>query len=135
MNTADHQPPMPSNARFGGLFALIFAAVAIYKFWKGQPALGGMAAVVAAAFTMVIIIRPAVLQPLNKLWLTFGLLLGRVVSPLVLAFLFFLVITPVALVGAAFGRDPLRMKRHATVSYWIKRAPVGPAPDSFKHQF
>jgi hypothetical protein len=135
MSTTDQQPPLPSNARFGWLFAAIFAAIASYNFWVGQRLAAWICVGAAMVLIAVTMIRPTALQPLNRVWFAFGLLLGRIVSPLVLGILFFLIITPVALIGRAFGRDPLRMKRCITASYWIRRDPPGPALDSFKHQF
>jgi len=64
-----------------------------------------------------------------------GHLLGRIVSPIVLGLIFFVLITPVALFGRVAGRDPLRLKPRAISSYWVKREPAGPTPDSFKNQF
>lgn len=75
------------------------------------------------------------LAPLNKAWAALGQILGRLVSPIVLGLIFFCLITPVALIGRVAGRDPLRLKTRADTSYWIKREPSGPAPDSFRNQF
>ena len=62
-------------------------------------------------------------------------MLGKVVSPIVLGILFFIVITPVAIGMRLFGRDALLMKKRAVCSYWIDRDPPGPKPESFKDQF
>jgi hypothetical protein len=73
---------------------------------------------------------------LNRLWLKFGLLLYKVMNPLVLGLLFFVTITPIGLVMRAFGKDFLRMKMDRSAkSYWIDRAPPGPPPQSMKNQF
>lgn len=74
-------------------------------------------------------------MPINRAWYQLGVLLGRIVNPVVLGLLFFLLITPVAILGRMFGRDPLRLKRRNIESYWIERSPVGPSPDSFKNQY
>ncbi|MEO6185333.1 MAG: SxtJ family membrane protein [Steroidobacteraceae bacterium] len=129
------KPALPSNARFGALFAGVFAAAAAYKFWRGSLPAAAVLGLVAASFAILSLARPALLTPLNKVWFAFGQLLNRVVSPVVLGILFFLIITPVALIGRLFGRDPLRMRKRAIPSYWITRDPSGPARDSFKHQF
>lgn len=63
------------------------------------------------------------------------MLLGKIVSPIVLGIIFFLLISPVALVTRAFGRDALRLKAAETGSLWITRTPPGPDPESFKNQF
>jgi hypothetical protein len=64
-----------------------------------------------------------------------GELMGKVVSPLVLGVIFFVLLTPVGLIGRLLGRDELRLKRTNSESYWIDRVPPGPAGDSFKNQF
>jgi hypothetical protein len=77
-----------------------------------------------------------VLSPLNRLWLRFGLLLHKIVSPLVLGIMFFLVITPIGLLMRAVGKDLLRLKfDKRSSSYWIERLPPGPPPESLKDQF
>ena len=78
---------------------------------------------------------PGILLPLNKAWYRLGLLMGKVVSPIVLGILFFIVITPVAIVTRLFGRDVLLLRKRDVNSYWIERNPPGPQPESFKEQF
>ena len=77
-----------------------------------------------------------VLRPLNRLWFLLGMALHKVVNPLVMGFLFYLTVTPMALFMRLAGKDPLRLKfdRQAK-SYWIKRQPAGPAPESMRRQF
>ena len=76
------------------------------------------------------------LAPLNRAWLYVGLLLQRVVSPVVLGILFFLTVTPIGLLMRLTGKNPLRLgfDREAQ-SYWIDRQPPGPAPDTMPRQF
>ena len=74
--------------------------------------------------------------PATRLWHRFGLLLNRLVSPLALALVFYLTVTPTGLIMRALGKDPLRLKRDRdAASYWIMRDPPGPAPDSMPRQF
>jgi hypothetical protein len=124
-----------SNRAFGLVFAAVFAIIALYPlFWLRPPHLWAL--IVAAAFLVIALLLPAALGPLNRLWARFGLLLHKVTSPLVLGFLFFLVITPMGVIMRLFGKDPLRLKRDAqAASYWIDRKPAGPPPESFVDQF
>jgi hypothetical protein len=127
---------LPSNRRFGIFFAAVFAAATAFGIYKGWA--GWLIALVGAACAALLIatlVAPTVLAPLNKAWFHLGILIGRVVSPIVVGALFFLLITPTALVTRLFGRDQLRLKRQNVDSYWIDREPPGPALDSFKHQF
>ena len=87
-------------------------------------------------FCSIALALPSVLTQLNRLWLRFGLLLHRVVSPLVLGIMFFLVVTPTGIVMRLLGKDPLRLRYEETAStYWIDRTPPGPAPESLDRQF
>jgi Saxitoxin biosynthesis operon protein SxtJ len=129
-------PSLPSNRRFGALFALVFSALAAYGWYKGWARATSVALLVAAAaFTAATVLAPALLAPLNKAWFKLGLLLGRIVSPIVLGAIYFLLITPVAIIGRFIGRDELKLRKRTTESYWIDRVPLGPAADSFKNMF
>jgi len=94
------------------------------------------ALVAGAMFVSAAVVVPVVLRPLNRLWFVLGMALHKVVNPLVMGFLFYLTVTPMALLMRLAGKDPLRLKfdRQAK-SYWIKRQPAGPAPESMRHQF
>jgi len=124
------------NRKFGLLFSLIFCVVAMYfHMTHSADFLVVIFAALSAIFVFIVIIAPDFLSPLYKVWVALGYLLGRIVSPIVLGLIFFLLITPVALLGRIAGRDPLRLKPRAISSYWVKREPAGPTPDSFKNQF
>lgn len=124
-----------SNRSLGIVFATVFALVALLPLLSGGSA-RAWAIIPAAAFLAVALVFPAGLTPLNRWWTRFGLLLHRIVSPLVLGIMFFFVVTPIGLVMRALGKDPLRLRLdQAAPSYWIDRAPPGPAPETFKDQF
>ena len=85
---------------------------------------------------LVTVAAPALLTIPNGLWQRFGLALHRVISPIVLGIMFYMVVTPMALLMRAFAKDLLRLRFDASAeSYWIKREPPGPRPDSMPHQF
>ncbi len=90
----------------------------------------------AALFIVVSVLRPNLLRPLNHLWFRFGMVLHRVVNPLILGLLFFLTITPLAFIMRIFGKDPLRLAIDPeATSYWIVRHPPGPPGDAMRRQF
>ena len=124
-----------SDRSFGIVMAAAFAVLALLNSWHGGrlwPWTGGLAGLFLAAA----LLYPAVLNPLNRLWLKFGLLLHKVVNPIMMAFVFFGAVLPTGLVMRALGKDPLRLKRQPDAnSYWIERRPPGPAPKSMKDQF
>ena len=124
-----------SDRSFGFVFAGFFAILAALSLWRGSTT-WHYTLPVAAAFLVVALVYPKILGPLNRLWLKFGLLLYKVMNPLILGLLFFVTIMPIGLVMRAFGKDFLRLKldRNAK-TYWIERAPPGPPPRSMRNQF
>ena len=124
-----------SERGFGFVFAVVFVVVGSLPLLDGE-AVRTWAVVVAALFAAAALFAPAVLRPLNRLWFMLGMALHKVVNPLVMAILFYLTVTPTALLMRLAGKDPLRRKfdRRAN-SYWIERHPAGPAPESMRHQF
>ena len=132
-----HSPQnLPSNRNFGFLFAGVFALLAAYGGYHGANVTTVYGWLIAGVIIgLVAIIAPGLLTPFNRAWMKLGELMGKVVSPLVLGVIFFVLITPVALVTRLFGRDELHLKKTNASSYWIDRVPPGPAGDSFKNQF
>jgi hypothetical protein len=127
----DEEPAPPSDRSIGLVFASFFAIVACVLWYSGKVWLWALA--VSAAFGAIALLYPAVLGPLNRVWMKFGLLLHNITNPIVLGALFFLVVLPVGLLRRAFGADPLRLRRRAG-SYWIER-PEGEAPVDLKEPF
>jgi hypothetical protein len=131
----DEQVVGSSNRSFGIVFAVVFLIIALYPVAFGRP-LRFWSIVVAAGFLLVALAAPALLGPLNRIWLKFGLLLHRVVSPLILGVLFFIVVTPTGLLMRALSKDPLRLRKQPQASsYWIERSPPGPKAETFTDQF
>jgi len=126
-----------SDRSFGLVFAGFFSLLTLLKLvWSGWSPSGWVYLGLALAFAAVALTIPAVLAPLNRLWMKLGLLLHRIVSPLVMGMLFYTVVTPIGLLMRALGKDLLRLKRDpAAESYWIMREPPGPAPETMKQQF
>ncbi len=126
---------MPTNKKFGFFFTCVFALSAVYFHFKLNTYLSIIFLLSSALFLVLSIIAPSSLNYLNKAWYLLGLLLGRIVSPIILGIIFFLLITPTAIVMRLAGRDELRIKKRLSKSYWITRVPPGPDPESFKNQF
>ena len=124
-----------SDRSFGGVFAVVFLVIAVWPLLSG----GGLrwwALAVAALFAVVAIAMPALLAGLNRQWMKFGILLGRIVSPVALGLLFYGVVTPLGILLRLAGKDPLRLKYdRGANSYWIRREPPGPPRDSMTNQF
>ena len=85
-------------------------------------------------FFLVTLFKAEILKPLNKLWMGFGLVLGMIVSPIVMGFIFFMIFTPIGILMRLFGRDELLLKFKAKPSYWSKRN-VDIQSNSLRSQF
>lgn len=124
-----------SNRWFGLVFAGFFTIIALWPL-VGHREPRWWALGVAAVFAILAFAYPKALTPLNRLWFKFGLLLHRIVNPILMAAIFFTTVTPIAMLMRMSGKDPLRLKfDRAARSYWIERTPPGPAPDSMRQQF
>lgn len=124
-----------SDRSFGLVMAAAFAVLALINGWHDGgwwPWIGGA----AALFLVVALLTPALLNPLNRIWLKFGLLLHKIVNPLIMAVMFYGTVLPTGLIMRMLGKDLLRLKFDPKAdSYWIVRTPPGPAPESMKDQF
>jgi hypothetical protein len=124
-----------SNRSFGLVFAGFFAIIAFLPLFFGEP-VRVWALLTSGVFLLAAFAFPSILAPLNRLWTKFGLLLHRIVSPVVLGFMFYVVVTPIGLLMRLLGKDLLRLKfERRAGSYWIERRPPGPPPESLKDQF
>lgn len=126
---------LPSNRSFGWTFTGIFVVAGFYGAWMGAAELAALL-VLALLTALVTLTKSSWLTPVNRAWMKFGELLGRVVSPIVLGVIFFVVFAPVGVLMRAFGRDVMcRRFEPALRSYWAKRDPPGPADDSYRNMF
>jgi hypothetical protein len=124
-----------SDRSFGFVMAGAFGLLSALNAWHAGRIWPWMAAL-AVAFLVAALLRPAVLGPLNRIWLKFGLLLHKIVNPVVMALLFYGTVLPTGLIARAMGKDLLRLQREPDAeSYWIVRTPPGPVPESMKDQF
>lgn len=128
--------PLPSDRSFGLTFATIFALVAGWSAWKSGshwPYFLG----IAGLFAAIALVRPRLLRPLNVAWMAFAAILNRVVSPIALGIIYFVLFAPVSLFFKLRGRDLMNRKFNpAATTYWQERTPPGPdAQSSFPRQF
>jgi hypothetical protein len=128
----------PSDRSFGLTVGIILVAIGLVR-WLGFAASPGSSALIAGPGAVLILFgvaAPQVLAPLNRLWMKLGLLVSRIVNPLVMLLMFAFVFVPTALIMRLCGRDALRLRLDKSApSYWIERQPAGPDPQSIIHQF
>lgn len=134
-----HSPShkLPSERSFGYLFSAIIIILGAYLEHKSHSHSVAAALFLLGGILLAIsLLKPALLSPLNRAWFVFGMLLGKIVSPIVLGAIFFLMITPIALLMRINGRDALGLRRKKEVAtYWVERAAAEPNAASFKNQF
>lgn len=132
----DEEVKGSSDRGFGQVFAVVFALVAFWPLTGAGGSVRLWSLGLAIAFLAIAYLRPSLLAPLNWVWTRFGLLLHRIVNPLVMGMLFYGTVTPMGLIMRTLGKDLLRLKRDPEAkTYWIERKPPGPAPDSMSNQF
>ena len=120
-----------SNKSFGIVFFIVFLIIALYPLIKdGDLRLWSL--IVSLIFLILGLINSTILTPLNRLWFKFGIFLGKIVSPIILGTIFFLIVTPTGLLLRLFGKDVINLKYNKNNSYWIKK--TGPK-SNMKDQF
>ena len=120
-----------SNRSFGIVFFIVFIIIAIYPYFKsGDVRLWSL--IISIIFLILGLINSKILTPLNKLWFKFGIFLGKIISPIIMGIIFFLVVTPIGLLMKLFGKDVLNLKYNNNKSYWIEK--TGPK-SKMKNQF
>ena len=109
-----------SNRNFGIVFFVVFLIIAIYPLINGDE-LRLWSLVVSIIFLLLGLVNSKILNPLNKLWFKFGIFLGKIISPLIMSIIFFLVVTPIGLLMRLFKKDLLKLKFNSNSSYWIEK--------------
>jgi len=110
-----------SNRSFGILFFLVFLGFGLWPLTK-ELSPNIYLIIISVVFLVLGLLNSKLLSPLNEIWIRFGEILGRVIAPLIMALVYFLILTPISLLVRAFGKDLLGLKYSKQQnSYWIKR--------------
>ena len=120
-----------SNKSFGIVFFIVFILIALYPLLNDQE-IRIWALIISAVFLILGLLKSKLLTPLNKLWFRFGIFLGKIISPIIMGFIFFLVVTPIGFLMRLLGKDMLNLKYNKKRSYWIEKD--GPK-SKMKNQF
>ena len=120
-----------SNRSFGLVFFVVFLLISIYPILKdGNIRIWSL--IISFIFLVLGLLNSNLLSPLNKLWFKFGLLLGKIISPIIMGIIFFLVVTPIAVIMRLLKKDLLNLKFKENNTYWIDK--TGPK-SKMKNQF
>ncbi len=111
---------MSSNRSFGLLFFIVFLIIGLWPLKNGLE-LNYIFIGISIIFLILGLMNSKILTPLNKIWVKFGELLGRIIAPIVMALVYFFILTPISLTMRIFGKDFLNLKSSEENSYWIKR--------------
>ena len=109
-----------SNRSFGILFSILFAIIAFWPIINGNP-LRLWSIPISVIFLVLGLLNSKLLNPLNIVWVKFGELLGRIIAPIVMAIIYFIIVTPIGLFMRLIGKDLLNIKFSKANTYWIKR--------------
>ena len=120
-----------SNRSFGIVFFVVFLLVGLYPLtYSGELRLWSV--IISLIFLVLALINSKILTPLNKLWFRFGIFLGKIISPVIMGIIFFLVVTPIGLFMRLLRKDLLNLRYNKKKSYWIEKN--GPK-SKMKNQF
>ena len=120
-----------SNRSFGIVFFIVFLLIALYPLTYSEE-IRVWSATVSLIFLVLGVFNSKILTPLNKLWFKFGIFLGKIISPIIMGIIFFLIVTPIGLLMRLFGKDVLNLKYNKNKTYWIEKN--GPK-SKMKNQF
>ena len=120
-----------SNRSFGIVFFVVFLFIALYPLsYSGQVIKWSL--VISLIFLLLGLINSKILTPVNKIWFKLGIFLGNIISPIIMAIVFFLIVTPIGLIMRVLRKDLLNLKFNTKKSYWIEKK--GPK-SKMKNQF
>ena len=109
-----------SNKSFGIVFFIVFLIIALYPMLKEQD-LRLWSLIISFIFLILGMINSSILTPLNKIWFKFGILLGNIISPIVMAIVFFGVVLPTGIVMKILKKDLIALKKNNKNTYWIEK--------------
>ena len=109
-----------SNRSFGIVFFIVFLFISLYPLtYSGEIRI--WSATISFIFLVLGLFNSKILTPLNKYWFKFGIFLGKIISPMIMGIIFFLVVTPTGLIMRLLGKDILNLKYNKNQSYWIEK--------------
>jgi flagellar biosynthesis protein FlhB len=126
---------LPSDRAFGLFFSVLLGALSIYLYTSALIVYAQCMAVLTGVLFISAMLKPRTLRSLNRNWMLFGLILGKIVSPIVMGFIFFAIFSPIAIIMRIFKRDELRLRMQSRLTHWKMKDHSSKAADDFKNQF
>lgn len=128
--------PTLDNKRFGRQMGFALLSVAALGFLRDWPYLVNVTLLTLAAIHLILVLlAPNLLTRFNKFWMSLGHYFGKVFAPIEMAFIFFLLFTPISIFMRLFGRDALRIRKNKGDSHWKLRETPHISADSFRNQY
>ena len=122
---------LPTNRNFGIVFFIFFLLISLWLFLNDKT-LAYLPLIISLVFLILGLLNAKILTPLNKAWIKFGEILGTIVSPIVMAIIFFGIVTPTGLLLKLIGKDVLKLKQNKKDTYWTEK---DNSNNSMKNQF
>ena len=126
---------LPTDRKFGIFFAFIWSILCVMSVAYEYHALGIFMGFLSVSFLLVVIVNDSLLHPLNKLWMHFGLLLSKIISPLVLGLIYFALFVPISILFIIVRRDELSLNFLRKPTYWKKRSASESSVTDFRKQY
>ncbi len=121
-----------NNKSFGILFFIVFVLIGLWPVFKGND-LNFIYLIIAVPFLILGLLNSPILTPINKAWVKLGEMLGKIIAPIVMGLVYFVILTPISIIVRVFGKDLLGLKLSKKInSYWNKRKKnLGPMEKQF----
>jgi len=125
---------LPSNFKFGLFIAALFSILTAFLIFQQIILLASISGMIFIGLIGITFLKSDILLPLNKSWMRLGLLMSKVAHPIILGFIFFILIAPVAIYFRLIGRDELKLKKRLDGSFWLIRSPQRYTKQTFVDQ-
>ena len=124
-----------TDKSFGFVFSIVAGILGLWPILEDKP-LNYWALGISAVLVVISLARPQILTPFNRLWFLIGILLHKIVNPIIMGFIFYVTVTPIGVIMRLLGKRPLHLEFDPKAeSYWIERSPPGPEPETIIRQF
>lgn len=131
----DNKTQIQSNKKFGTLFVLIFLFLSLYSYYLSFFLTALILILISIILASITKFKASKLDTLHRFWIQFGLFLNKIISPIVMALIFYILITPVSLISYISGRDELGLKKKDKKTYWKEKKYIKSYESSFNNQF